>query len=671
LKKILFILLLLPFSAGAQGWQWGRGSTGAGLQSWPVATDPSGNVFTAGFTFDEYITGTAQPVMFGTYTVPISISNDSVKSWQSIIAKYDADGNFLWARGTQNGTASPINIATDQNGNSLLFGSLSSPVLEIGSITLTNTIYPESSYFLAKFDPAGNVLWAITAGNAQGSESFLGGRTFIQVPGTGGIATDAAGNIYITANFHLPTIKIGTYTLTNADPSGNTDDIFVAKYSPSGNVVWAASSGGTGNDDAYGLTVTPAGDIYIAGVFNSAVAAFGPSVIANAGDGTGNAFIAEYNSSGTPVWASGSGGAGGEFALGIASDASNNVYLTGGFKDSSITFSGADIANPYSGSYVLYLVKFNTVNKVSWYKTIGDPTGMNAWGFSMAMSPCGAIWVSGSFGGLLDSSELADCEISIDGHILNIPAGSKDPLFIAGFSTAGAYEGSAALQSGAGREDGIACDGQGNVYLCADYFCRPFVIGSDTLAAIPDSGTYQWQYVAKYTFADVSDPDTFYTHRDTTACTYAGVVLNAPKGYTRYLWDNGSTGTTLTVNAPGTYWVMGIGGCTVIDSITVTDDVSLCACEASLPTAFTPNHDGKDDYFGPLFESGCTISNYSFAIYNRFGQQVFSSENPQAKWDGTFWYINADVGTYMYYVKYTSGPNKTQLLVKGDVTLIR
>jgi gliding motility-associated-like protein len=149
------------------------------------------------------------------------------------------------------------------------------------------------------------------------------------------------------------------------------------------------------------------------------------------------------------------------------------------------------------------------------------------------------------------------------------------------------------------------------------------------------------------------------------------VVLHAPPGYSPYLWDNGSTAATLVVNAPGEYWVIGTGGCTVIDSITVTDNVSLCPCQASFPTAFTPNHDGKDDYFGPLFVSGCIISNYAFSIYNRWGQLVFNSENPNAKWDGTSWYTNTDVGTYMYYLKYTSGPNNILHTAKGDVTLIR
>lgn len=666
MQRILLVVLLFPLIAHGQGWQWARGTTGASMDSWPVATDPSGNVFVAGVNFDALI-GITQPSIFGTNTVPFSAASNI---FQAILAKYDANGNFLWAIGTQDGDSRPINIATDLGGNSFLLGQISSPSVKIGSITLTNRIYPESQYFLAKFDPSGKVLWAINAGNVQDFGGSIGGSIYIA--GTGGIATDAMNNIYVTANFHLPKITIGSYTLTNADASGNTDDILVVKYDSSGNVVWATRSGGSGNDDAYGLTVTPAGNIYIAGVFSSTSLVFGPSTITDASGGTGNAFIAEYNSSGTPIWAGSSGGAGGEFAVGIASDASNNVYLTGGVSDNSIAFSGTPIGNPYPGNYVLYLVKFNSSNNVSWFKTIGNPTGGDAWGYSIAMSPCGAIWVSGTYGNLQDSVGLAVGEVNIDGHILHSPAGSTDPIFIAGFNIAGTYAGSAALQSGADDQNGIACDALGNVYLCADYYytCSPFIAGNDTLADISATSATEWQYIAKYTFVNVANPDTFYAHGDTAVCTFTNMELNAPQGYSSYLWENGSTGTTLPINTVGIYWVVGSGGCTIIDSITVTNS-TLCGCEASLPTAFTPNNDGKNDDYHPLFSPGCSITNYSFTIYNRWGQHVFYSEDPTAKWNGTFQGAKADVGVYVYYLKYNSGLNNAVHTVKGDVTLIR
>ena len=100
------------FSSHAQNtWVWGRGNTCSGMDGWPVATDHSGNVFVAGLNFGGL------PVAFGTYKVPVVAAG----VYQSIIAKYDGDGNFLWAKGTQNGATYVINIATDPNDNVLMF----------------------------------------------------------------------------------------------------------------------------------------------------------------------------------------------------------------------------------------------------------------------------------------------------------------------------------------------------------------------------------------------------------------------------------------------------------------------------------------------------------------------------------------------------------------------
>ena len=226
---ILFILLSgIQVETYAQGWQWGRGNTGGTIDAWPVATDTSGNVFAAGINFS----GAGAPgidAIFGKITVPFP--NDGNTSVQCILVKYDANGNCLWAKGTQNGDAWLMNIATDYQGNCYLFGAMNSATLQIGTISLTNRIFPASQYFLAKFDPSGNVLWAKNGGNTQ-QQGLAVGNNISFVMGTGGISTDALCNVYITANFHLPTIQIGSFSLTNTDLSGNSDDIFVAKYDP-------------------------------------------------------------------------------------------------------------------------------------------------------------------------------------------------------------------------------------------------------------------------------------------------------------------------------------------------------------------------------------------------------------------------------------------------------
>lgn len=715
---ILFVLSSIFSVASAQTWQWGRGNTGSGMDGWAVATDPSGNVFVAGINFG------ISPVTLGTVTVP----DAGAGSYQCIIAKYDANGNILWASGTQNGDAYLFSIAADQSGNSFLFGSFKSASLQIGGHTLYNAASPVSRYFLVKFDPGGNVLWAVNDGNAQSTYVTLGGISVVL--GTGAVTTDLSGNVYITANFHQPLISIATHTLVNADPSGLTNDILLAKYDPAGNLVWVKSAGGAGNDEAYGITVTPAGDVYIAGVFGSPTLAFGSSVINNA-SGQKVAFIARYDGSGNPSWACSSGGTGGEYACGLASDISNNVYLTGGLKDNSIAFSGTAITNPDTIP-VLYLVKFDPANNVSWYKTIGSAldTGLGAWGYSIAVSQCGLVWVSGCMNN----------DIMIDGHLLSCPPLSADPIFMAAYSASGTYAGSVAMQSGGDDQNGIACDGSGNVFMCSDYKTYPFSIGNDTFPS-PSGTAGELLFVGKYAASDSLAKNPVCTKTDICLSTF--ITLNAPPGYGNYIWNDGSRGVTKTTSDTGIFWVTGFDSCTIptVDTFKVTapsknarctkTDLCLnnfitlqahtgfsnylwndgstgysrtvgdtgvfwvmgydscasaiidtfkvtaaCDCQKSLfvPNAFTPNGDGKDDVFYP--RCGPNVKKIkTFRVYNRWGELLFERENLDPNdavnsWDGTY---NGNLPLPDVYVWVVDAicDNDNTVNKKGSVTIIR
>ena len=92
------------------------------------------------------------------------------------------------------------------------------------------------------------------------------------------------------------------------------------------------------------------------------------------------------------------------------------------------------------------------------------------------------------------------------------------------------------------------------------------------------------------------------------------------------------------------------------------------AQEVVLPTGFTPNGDGRNDVFSPL---GIRfIKNMTMEVWNRWGQQVFSSSDPTKGWDGNFQGTPAQTGVYAYLVKYTTTGNEEKV-IKGNVTLVR
>lgn len=106
-------------------------------------------------------------------------------------------------------------------------------------------------------------------------------------------------------------------------------------------------------------------------------------------------------------------------------------------------------------------------------------------------------------------------------------------------------------------------------------------------------------------------------------------------------------------------------GCTDMDSVAL---LTRQCCNISLPDAFTPNGDGRNDKFRIL-----TIGNHdiqSFKIFNRWGQVIYNSINEHDSWDGRYKGVEQDMGTYNYYIKYKCADGN-YYEKKGAVTLFR
>lgn len=128
--------------------------------------------------------------------------------------------------------------------------------------------------------------------------------------------------------------------------------------------------------------------------------------------------------------------------------------------------------------------------------------------------------------------------------------------------------------------------------------------------------------------------------------------------------DNSSVMAIIDYDGYVTLTVTDPFGCVASDSVYF--DPKPC-CQVYFPNAFTPNGDGHNEVFRPLFNGYHRF--HSFIIVNRWGQTVFESNTTDQFWDGTFNGVAQDIGVYYYYLKYDCGG--ATLEAKGDVTLIR
>ncbi len=324
-------------AAGTMLWAKSAGGTSID-RGQSISTDASGNVyFTGGFQ--------SATITFGTTTLT---NAGSAGIYDIFIAKYDAAGTVLWAK-SAGGTSDDEgrSVTADASGNVYVTGHFFSPTITYGTTTLNNV--GSGDIFIAKYDAAGTVQWAKKAGGTDNDAGIS-------------VTSDVGGNVYITGGFQSATITLGTTTLTNANNTGTTGDMFIAKYDASGTVLWSKSAGGTYDDIDNSVTTDASGNVYVTGNFASPTITFGTTTLTNA-DNTGNIydmFIAKYDAAGTVLWSSSAGGIYNDYGYSVSTDASSNVFVVGSFRSATITFGSTTLTNAGSaGIYDIFIAKYD------------------------------------------------------------------------------------------------------------------------------------------------------------------------------------------------------------------------------------------------------------------------------------------------------------------------
>ena len=159
---------------------------------------------------------------------------------------------------------------------------------------------------------------------------------------------------------------------------------------------------------------------------------------------------------------------------------------------------------------------------------------------------------------------------------------------------------------------------------------------------------------------------------DSILCDGETLMIRATAtDYTKYAWNTGDTQCCFAVTTPGIYRLEATGNCGVT-SATVNVVYSDCNNCIFIPTAFTPNNDGKNDKYRIISQCRVGIGGYHLTIVNRWGQAVFNSYVMDQSWDGTFNGKPADSGVYFYRLEYMPGIQGGKSIVRtGDMTLLR
>ena len=483
---ILSFILVTPIKTRAQGWVWAKTSTCNNTRTLEdlglIAIDKVSSL--PGI----YIVCNNQgdTICLSTYTIP-SLRD----SLQTFIAKYDTAGNVLWAIGSKNGQCAPMNLTTDASGNLLFYGCLYTDSVSFGSHTIINPNYifggglqKNQCYIVIKFDIHGNVIWSTCGGNVYGF-----GTTGVVM---GGITVDNADNVYVSGMFGDSSIHIGSHVFVNTHV--DSGDIFIIKYDNLGNFIWGKTFGNVGNDYGGRILIGKNNRLYMTGWFTSSSLTLGGTTLMHTGMMSSgawrpDAFVAEFDTSGNPIWAKCS--VGNSYSQGFILDDSDNIYMSGGISDTSFSFGSYSFSNPnlFWGGYIL---KFDTLGNTIWGKSFYPLTNHTSGSYGIpiyeiAVDPCNNVWFTGTIGH--DSA-------GVNGSVfIHTPPTGPDPLLFFGYSSSGSLLQCLTMASGGDDNAGMVSDCNGNIYIAGD-LTTTLVFGTNTIPHV--TGSSETMFLAKY-----------------------------------------------------------------------------------------------------------------------------------------------------------------------------
>lgn len=90
-----------------------------------------------------------------------------------------------------------------------------------------------------------------------------------------------------------------------------------------------------------------------------------------------------------------------------------------------------------------------------------------------------------------------------------------------------------------------------------------------------------------------------------------------------------------------------------------------------VPNTFTPDNNEVNQVFGPVMTDGYDINDFSFIIFNRWGEIVWESNDPHAMWDGRYGYKMCPDGVYTWKLQFSVFGNDSKISDNGQIILIR
>ena len=250
-----------------------------------IVLDENGNIYGTGSFGRLADFDPSDEVANLSYHGPLPLFSDA------FIAKYDSNGNYLWANSlggeiTDRGWFVKVDHAKDV----YVTGPFDSNIFYPNSYDTTISTNGFSDIFIAKYDSNGNILWVTNIGDPLHDEPY-----FMDIDDSNNFVI--TGSFTDSANFNSTGQEVYLYSVNNSQ------DVFLAKYETNGNNIWTKSFGSSSFDFGRSLGIHN-NDIYLAGTFSGDITinSLGGNTLLTCG-GLGDIFLTKFNSDGENIWA--------------------------------------------------------------------------------------------------------------------------------------------------------------------------------------------------------------------------------------------------------------------------------------------------------------------------------------------------------------------------------
>lgn len=354
------------------------------------------------------------------------------------LAKYNSAGDLVWAkRAGGYGGDKAQSVTLDDLGHVYIVGEIYQ-IANFDNIIKTTT--GVNNMFVAQYDTAGNAQWVTTIGTVD----TLNTRGY-------SVSCDNAGNIFVGGATQGSTFYNGMLLFNTRGSTINYDGTFF-KFDPQGNMIWARQIASSSTDRVFGVVADDNGFVYATGLFTGR-GYFSP-VDSISAAGRTDVFLAKYDTAGNLQWVRAAGDTSTDRGWDITINTNNDIIVTGEFSGRAMFGGNQAFSN---GLTDMFLAAYDSGGNNLWVISGGGTE--DDIGRGVAHDQSGNLYVIGDYGGAATFPPF------------NVTGNGFAEAYVASYNSSGTAL--LSLRSFGGYENdrgrGVGTDPAGNVYICGEY----------------------------------------------------------------------------------------------------------------------------------------------------------------------------------------------------------